>query len=409
MSRPDVTVRAAFGSNAMATSPTWTDISAWVLAVSTSVGRSKNTDTFGAGTATVTLDNADRRFDPTHLTGPYVSGGVSQLIPNVRLEVTAVFSAVTYHLATIWADSWTVEHDTETSTCTVTGTDGTKFFGRAQLRQIGSSYAGEISGARVNRVLDLAGWPAALRATDDGITDLPATTFGEAAKDHVDKVAYAERGAFFFAADGKATFVGRHDQFTDPNRIAPTETFSDDPAHTGPRWASVAPFTIDDTELVNSVSVSRTGGVAQTRETTASITKYGTLTGADVADCLVRDDIAANNVARFYLALNDEPFVSVDEMTMVIIDNATDEYEQALKRKLRQRICVEVLPPGGGSRISQDSFIESISHSIDATAWVTSFALSSVERYDKFNAATEWLLVGNTQNQSKVGTGKVAP
>jgi hypothetical protein len=409
MSVPDVTVRAAFGSNAMATSPTWTDISAWVLKVSTSAGRSKNTDTFGAGTASITLDNSDRRFDPTHLTGPYVSGGISQLIPNVRIEVTALWSAVTYHLATVWADSWTVQHDTEMSTCTVEATDGVKFLGRVVIPEQGAAHAGDISGARINRVLDLADWPAGLRSVDDGITDLPSTVFGESAKDHCDKVAYAERGAFFFGPNGHARFVGRHDQFTDTNRLTPTETFSDLPAHTGPRWSTVAPMRIDDTELVNSVTVSRSGGVPQTQETAASVTKYGWLTGGAVSDCLVRDDNAAKNVARFYLALNDEPFVSVNEMAMDIIDDTSDEYEQALKRQLRERVRVDVLPPGGGVRISQDSFIEGIRHSIQAGSWTTSWTLSSVARYDQFGGATSWLLVGNTLNQSKVGTGKVAP
>lgn len=60
------------------TEPTWSDISPWLRGVSIKRGVSRvespiaRSDT---GTATITLDNRDRRFDPSNLAGPYVEGG----------------------------------------------------------------------------------------------------------------------------------------------------------------------------------------------------------------------------------------------------------------------------------------------------------------------------------------------
>lgn len=64
----------------MFTSPTWTDISAYVRGANVKRGSSRVDSPilrYEAGTAQVRLDNRDRRFDPTNLQGPYVSGSVT--------------------------------------------------------------------------------------------------------------------------------------------------------------------------------------------------------------------------------------------------------------------------------------------------------------------------------------------
>ncbi|MEV0993410.1 hypothetical protein [Nonomuraea sp. NPDC050202] len=64
----------------MFTDPTWTDISPWLRGVSVQRG-ARRADSplvrYDPGTAEIILDNRDRRFDPTHLSGPYVEGASS--------------------------------------------------------------------------------------------------------------------------------------------------------------------------------------------------------------------------------------------------------------------------------------------------------------------------------------------
>lgn len=58
------------------TSPTWTDISAYVRGASIQRGSTRvdsPTVRYEAGTAELRLDNRDRRFDPTNLQGPYTT------------------------------------------------------------------------------------------------------------------------------------------------------------------------------------------------------------------------------------------------------------------------------------------------------------------------------------------------
>jgi len=87
----DVTVEAAFGDNPLDTSPTWTDISAYVRDVSISRGRQSEFAKYAPGTATIRLDNRDRRFDPEYTSGPYYG----DLVPMVPVRVTSNYNGGT--------------------------------------------------------------------------------------------------------------------------------------------------------------------------------------------------------------------------------------------------------------------------------------------------------------------------
>lgn len=64
----------------------WTDVTAYVRQVSTSRGRSTELESFQTGSAQIVLSNADRRFDPSHTTGPYY-GALTPMRP-VQITVS---------------------------------------------------------------------------------------------------------------------------------------------------------------------------------------------------------------------------------------------------------------------------------------------------------------------------------
>lgn len=79
-----IKVALALGSQPLADSVTWTDVSAYVIGeVSFHLGRQSEFDQVNAGGASVTFNNRDRRFDPTHASGPYYGN----LKPNVRIRI----------------------------------------------------------------------------------------------------------------------------------------------------------------------------------------------------------------------------------------------------------------------------------------------------------------------------------
>lgn len=102
MAYPTLSVQIAFADDPLDTSPTWTDVTAYVRSISTTSGRARELEPFDVGTATVTLDNSDRRFDPLHTAGPHYG----DLLPNKRIRIRATHDATTYDVWYGWIDGW---------------------------------------------------------------------------------------------------------------------------------------------------------------------------------------------------------------------------------------------------------------------------------------------------------------
>lgn len=113
-------IYVAFSDGPLVASPTWTEITSYWRDLSVSRGRSSELDDFQAGSLTVTLDNRDRRFDPTYSSGPYFSN----LLPRRQIKVEAVIGGTTRavfrgHVAS-WRQAWSFDDGQQ---CVVTASD----------------------------------------------------------------------------------------------------------------------------------------------------------------------------------------------------------------------------------------------------------------------------------------------
>src|SRR5436190_441219 len=104
MSWPTLAIEIDFAHGPLTAlaSNTWTDITAYVVSFSTRRGRSDALARIEAGTAQLTLDNSDRRFDPTYSGSPYYPN----VVPMKKIRIRATYSAVTYDLYTGFIASW---------------------------------------------------------------------------------------------------------------------------------------------------------------------------------------------------------------------------------------------------------------------------------------------------------------
>ncbi len=113
-------VEVAFTSTPGDTTPTWADITDYVLSAEWGRGRQRELERPEPGTATITLENSTRRFDPYYNAGPYFGN----LLPMKQIRIWATYSATDYDLWYGYVDSWSQEwSDHRSSTCTVTATD----------------------------------------------------------------------------------------------------------------------------------------------------------------------------------------------------------------------------------------------------------------------------------------------
>lgn len=85
MSYPDVRVYVDFATDAVGDAQVWTDITDYVLDLSTEWGRQSLVDEFQPGQGRATLVNTDGRFDPANTGSPYYPG----IYPRRRVKVEA--------------------------------------------------------------------------------------------------------------------------------------------------------------------------------------------------------------------------------------------------------------------------------------------------------------------------------
>lgn len=103
--------------------PSWTAVTSYVRGFSVQRGRTSEFDQFPAGSATLILSNADRRFDPEYSAGPYYG----DLLPRRRLRIRATYNAVTYDVFHGYIDGWPQAYDPPNdATVTVRATDAFK-------------------------------------------------------------------------------------------------------------------------------------------------------------------------------------------------------------------------------------------------------------------------------------------
>ncbi len=376
-----LTVEMAFGFGALHATPTWTDVSAYVRAFTTDRGRSSVLGQFNAGTAGLTLDNRDGRFDPNNTSSPYSPN----VLVGVPIRIRATHSVTTYDVFRGTVEGWPLSYPEKgkDGVVEVPCVDGFKLLALHDLG--GNTYVAEDTNARITAVLDDVGWPAAARDLGAGVGSVQAFTPDSTdALTHLLAVAEAEVGAFFIAGDGDATFHNR-------------TQFSGSPASQGTfgqgggelKYADIG-LSYDDDYLWNDVRVTREGGTEQTASDATSITAYGrrvlSKTGQPNAD-----DNQALNAAEWLRDIYKDVRVRVDSLMLQPRSDAAGLWPQALGRELRQAVTVKLDPPGTGTTLNQLCVIEGISHSVSAQSktWDTTFRLAPLSSRE---TASYWIL-----------------
>ncbi len=360
----------------------WTDITAYVLGFNTRRGASRAEGPilrFEAGTASITLDNSDRRFDPTNLSGPYVSGGATQVTPMRKVRISAVHNGTSYPVFTGFADSWDITYQGYgMSTCVLSATDATKVLSNQDRVALGVAVgASELSGARVSRVLDSMSWPTLDRTIAAGDSTLQATTMDRSVWEELLLVQDSEIGQVFIEADGTVTFHNRHWLSENPTSTTSQLTLGDGVGETP---FVEAPLSYDDTGLANLVRISNVGGTQQTAEDVTSEQTYLVHTH-DRTDLILETDAEAANYAAFVLYQSKDPELRFQSVTMNGNDDQDVLFPHLLGRRFGDLISITRDPPGGGS-ITRSAFIVGVSHDVPGVnEWRTTWQLQSATKW----------------------------
>jgi hypothetical protein len=181
------------------------DISSRLVSVVVRRGKSQALDRIDAGIATITVDNSDRLFDPLYQDGLYFG----QLIP--RREV--VISSKGYPVFNGFIDDFDIQYEPgKKSVVSIAVSDAFSVLANSALDELAP--ASELSGARINRVLDLpeVGWPEARREIDTGNTLMldSIVSEGTGTLTYLQLVETSEFGTIFISRDGDVVFRERN-------------------------------------------------------------------------------------------------------------------------------------------------------------------------------------------------------
>ncbi|MEU4578922.1 hypothetical protein [Nonomuraea sp. NPDC023979] len=389
MSLPVITIEVMFAP------PTWTDVTSWgKRGISTRRGSSRVESPvirYEAGTGTAYLNNSDRRFDPTNLSGPYVAGGKSQVQPMRPIRFRCTWAGVTYHLFRGFVDVWDVDWVADVySEVTVTATDGFKVLANKKRaatmitvdgKQVPQTYGeGENAGARVTRILDSAGWPLADRLIAVGDSPMQATTLEGDALSELQSVADSEIGELYIDGQGRVVFRNRRAIHTETRSTTVQATFGSSPTARTPAQTKLSS---DDATLYNEVLATREGGETQTVGDAASQDEFLTRT-FNAPGLQLRTDGEALAWGQWIIFLSSEPETRFDSIEIHCHADPSVLFPAVLAREIGDRIRIVRRPSGGGDPITRDALIRGIAHDVSTEKWITTFQLQSARNFGSF-------------------------
>ena len=320
------------------------DVSNRINFIQTQRGRNPLVDQFQTGTLSLRIVDQNGDFNPSNPASPYYT----YLTPMKKVQITASFNGVTYSLFSGFITSYenTQPKDaTEVAYTTIKAVDAFRLAQNAQISTVTGAAAGDLSGTRINQILDQISWPATMRDIDAGLTSLQADPNTQRTSlDAMTTVSDSEYGALYVNTDGEFVFQDR--SVTAGSIGGTVTTFNDN--GTGIPYAN-AIWRLDDTLVFNSATITRTGGTAQTAINQASIDKYF-IHSYNLSGLLMQTDAVALDYAQAYVASRAETSVRCDGIELDLFSpNYDTGIVAALDLDFFDPIRVVTTQPGGST------------------------------------------------------------
>ena len=366
----DSATEGILGTNRLGSGTLPIEITNLVTRVSIRRGRNRITSKFEFGSANVILYDQNGDWNPMNTAGAYYPN----LVPLRQIIIYATYLGVDYYLFS----GYITDYDTgfrqgneDLSTVTLKCVDAFKLLAGSAIDTVAAAGAGQLSGARVDAILNAIEWPVSLRNIDTGQSNLQADPgTSRSALDALQTVEDSEFGGIFVDGESRINFVDRDSLITRP--ATSLYTFSDDGTNISYTNAVVA---FDDTNLINDVTVTRSGGTAQNAYDQPSIDKYFLHSG--IRDgILVQTDAESLNQAQGILATRKDPEVRIDSIQLNLYDDINPNKPLAgVDIDLLDGITVTKTMPGSTS-VTQPSLVNAIHHDITKSSWNTTLFTS---------------------------------
>jgi hypothetical protein len=357
-----------FGTNVLADSASLiVDVSNVVDSVSTKRGRSATADEFQTGTLTLRIVDQNGDFNSQNENSPYYS----YLTPMRKISISATYGGTTYPMFSGFITSYTTttpRNANDVVYTTINAVDATRLAQNAQISTVTGATAGDLSGTRINQILNTIAWPSSMRDVDAGLTTLQADPgTARTALAALQTATNSEYGAIYVDASGSWTFQDR--TVTVASVAATPVVFNDngsDISYFNAVWR------LDDTLVFNQANITRTGGTVQNATNAASVAKYFAHT-YNQQNLLMETDAVALDYARAYVASRAETSVRCDAIELdLYTDNYTAGTVAALDLDFFDPVTITTNQPGS-STLTKTLQVFGVAHNVTPNKWRTTF------------------------------------
>lgn len=357
--------KGILGTNRLGSGVLPVEITNLVSQVNIRRGRNRITSKFEFGTATVKLYDQNGDWNPTNPNGAYYPN----LVPLRQIIIYATYLGVDYYLFSGFITTYDTgfrQGNEDVSTVTLQCVDSFKLLAGSSIATVTGAPAGQLSGARVNAILDAISFPVSLRNIDTGDSTLQADPgTSRTALEALQTVENSEFGGFYIDGLGDARFISR----TNLIKAPATSVYSFSDTGSGISYTN-AVVAFDDTTLLNQVNITRTGGTTQTAFDQTSIDTYFLHSG-NRNGILVQTDTEALNQAQGILATRKDPEVRIDSIELNLYDDINPNKPKAgIDLELLDGVTVTKVMPGN-TTVTQKSLINGISHDVTKDSWKT--------------------------------------
>lgn len=324
-------------------------------------GRNISRDIYEAGTCTVRIYDPNSDFNPQNVTSPYFG----QLEPLRKLRISAQVAGVTYYLFSGYTTDYIYSYDQAENIAYVDikASDAFRLFNMASVVTVTGQAAGQDTGTRIDKILDTVSFPTQMRSIETGDTLTladPATL--RTSLSAMQNAEFSEQGALFISPEGNIIFKNRSSVIASAG-ATPTN-FN----QTGGIPYKDLKFALDDKLIVNSATITKIGGVAQTAIDSGSIATYFPHSVA-VSELIVDTDAEALNIASIYVATRSSTSIRIDQMSVDLYDPNVPTATM-LDFDYFDNVLISNIQPDS-STITKNLQVQGIAHDITPTSWMT--------------------------------------
>lgn len=347
------------------------DVSNIALRVSIRRGRNRILNSFEAGTATVVLEDQNGDWNPQNVSSPYYG----KLLPLRKIRIWADYDdgggVDRYYLysgyITSYDNTFRLGFD-EVSSVTLQCVDAFRLFQNVNITTVAGTSAGQTSGVRIDKLLDLASYPTSQRLIDAGDSTVQADPgTARTLLQSCQTIEQTELGGFFIDPEGNAVFLSRTtvSEEADQTPLLFNDNGTDIPY-------STIDFAYDDTQIFNDITVTRLGGSPQNVQSTSSIETYFIHSGQR-SELLMQTDTEALDQAQMLLNARDEALLRIDSIGLNLKDaTSVDLIKAGIDSDLFTLINVTKTGQAS-STFTLELFVQGIQHDITPISWQTKF------------------------------------